>query len=138
MSGTALLGSLEKHVDVDGELYGITSRSRSEIVLPSLQARLPSVEVHGGHLTKLRVLLVKIQTLRLANVGATGDGEVHHALLLDLPHCLVDFTQWSRDLVDRLYTAVVGDNLVLDRSCPQTKLEQVTNKMLVNNDEFAR
>ena len=74
----------------------------------------------------------------MANVGASGDGEVHHALLLDLPYCLVDFAYRLGYLGDRLHAAVVGDDLVLDRSSPQTELEQVTNEMLVNNDEFAR
>ena len=60
---SAFVSRLEEHVDVDGELDGIASRSRSEIVLPSLEAGLPRVEVHGRHLIKLRVLLVKIQTL---------------------------------------------------------------------------
>ena len=48
------------------------------------------MEVHSGHLVKGRVLLVQVETLGLADVGATSNGEVNHTLLLDLPDCLVD------------------------------------------------
>lgn len=38
LSGTAFIGSLKEHVNIHGELYGVTSWSRPEIVLTSLQA----------------------------------------------------------------------------------------------------
>ena len=137
MGGAALLSSLKERFDIDGELNSIASRSRSEIVLTSLQPRLPGMEVHGRHLVKLRVLLVEVQTLRLANVGASCHSLVHHTLLLDFPDGLVHLTESFRDLRDVLHTSVVCYDLVLDRGCPKAKFEQVSDQMLVHADEFA-
>ena len=96
------------------------------------------MEVHSGHFAKLWVLLVKVETLRLANVWASCDSQVHHTLLLNLPHCLVDFTESLRDLGDGLNGAVVRDNLILDSSRPKSNLEQVSHQMLVYDDKFTR
>lgn len=71
--GGTLVSCLQKHVNVDREFDGVSGWSRAEVVLAGLEAVPPRVEVHGGHLTKHRVSLVKIQGLRLADVGATAD-----------------------------------------------------------------
>lgn len=46
LSGVAIFRSLEQGLDIDGELDGITSWSRSEVVLTGLEAALPGVEMH--------------------------------------------------------------------------------------------
>ena len=56
------------------------------------------MEMHGRHLIKLWIFLVEIETLRLADIWASGNSEIQHALLLDLPHSLVDFAELLRDL----------------------------------------
>ena len=73
------------------------------------------MEMHGIHLVKLRVLLVKIETLRLTDVRSTSDRQIHHTFLLNLPHCLVNVADVLRDLGDILHTAIVRNDLVLDR-----------------------
>ena len=72
------------------------------------------MEVHQGHLVELRVFLVEIETLRLADIGTSGNGKVHHLLLADLPDCLVDVFDILRNLLDGLHTSVVCNDLVLD------------------------
>ena len=94
------------------------------------------MEMHSGHLVKRWVLLVQVETLRLADVGATADSEVYHAPLLDLPDGLVEFFDVVGNLLDALNTAVASNDLVLDRSSPQANLEQVTHKVLIDDDEF--
>ena len=84
------------------------------------------MEVHGRHLAKLRVLLVKVKTLRLANVGASSDGQIHHLFLLNLPDCLVDLTERLRNIRDLLHATIVCNNQILDLCCPETNLEQVS------------
>ena len=86
----------------------------------------------------MRVFLVEVKTLGLTNVRASGDGKVHHFLLTDLPHCLVDIFQVLRNLFDPLNTAVVGNNLVFDGRVPEVELDQVSHQMLVYADEFTR
>jgi len=81
------------------------------------------MEMHGGHLVKLWVLLIEVQALRLANIGASGNGQVHHAFLFDLPDGLIDFAKIFRNLRDLLHTTVIGDNLVLDLGRPQANLQ---------------
>lgn len=76
------------------------------------------MEMHGRHFAKLWVLLVKVQTLRLANVGTSSNSQVHHLLLLDLPDCLVNLTKSLRDLRDLLHATIVRNDLVLDLGCP--------------------
>ena len=137
LSGAALVSRLKEHVDIDSELDGVTSWPRSEVVLAGLQARLPGVEVHRRHFGELRVLLVEVKTLGLADVRASGDGEVHHSLLLDLPNGLVDFTQMLRDLRDVLHAAIVGNDLVLDSSCPQAELKEISDEVLVHDNELS-
>ena len=81
------------------------------------------MEVHRRHLAKLWVLLVEIQTLRLANVRASCYGQIHHALLLDLPDRLIHFTKVLRDLRNVLDASVVCDDLILYRRCPEINLK---------------
>lgn len=81
------------------------------------------MEVHRGHLIKCWVLLVEIQTLRLADVGASCDSQVHHALLLDLPDSLIHFTKLLRNLRNVLYASIVSDDLILDRGRPEVNLK---------------
>ncbi len=45
--GGAFISCLEEHIDVDSELYSVTSWSRSEVVLPSFESVSPGVELHG-------------------------------------------------------------------------------------------
>lgn len=47
LSSVATFRSLKQGLDVDGELDGVTGWSGSEVVLSSLEATLPGVEVHG-------------------------------------------------------------------------------------------
>ena len=95
------------------------------------------MEVHRRHLAELGVLLVQVKGLRLADVGAASNGEVHHTLLFDLPDCLVDLAGLCRDLSDRLHGAVESNDLVFNLSRPQAKLNEVSDEMLVDNDELA-
>ena len=98
--GVSSVSCFEQHVYVDSELDGVASWSRPEVVLSSLQSLAPSVEMHHRHLVKLRVFLVEVQTLRLTDVRASGNCKVHHLLLADLPHCLVDLFNVIRYLLD--------------------------------------
>lgn len=86
----------------------------------------------------MRVFLVEVQTLGLTNVGASGDGKVHHFLLTDLPHSLVDVFHVLRNLLDPLDTAIVGNDLVLDGGGPEVELDQVSHEVLVDADELTR
>ena len=134
--GVSSVSCFEQHVYVDSELDGVASWSRPEVVLSSLQSLAPSVEMHHRHLVKLRVFLVEVQTLRLTDVRASGNSKVHHLLLADLPHCLVDLFNVIRYFLDRLDAAIVSDNLVLDGSIPKIQLDQVSHEMLVDTDKF--
>ena len=82
--------------------------------------------------------MVKIETLRLADVGSTGYSQVHHALLLDLPYCLVDLTESLWDLRDRLHASIVCNDLIFNGCGPEVEFEQVTDKVLVHDDKFTR
>ena len=75
--------------------------------------------MHGGDLAELWILLIEVQTLRLADVGTTGDRQVHHALLTDFPHGLVDLTEVLWDFLDVLHAAIVGYDLVFDGGRPE-------------------
>ena len=114
----ATIGSLEQHVNVDRKLDSISRWPRSEVVLASLESCSPGVEMHCRHLTELRVFLIEVQALRLADERASCDSEVHHLFLTDLPNCLVNFFYVVWNLCYSLNTAVVCNDLVLDRGCP--------------------
>ena len=60
---TTLISCLQEHAHVHCEFDCVASRSRSEVVLTSFEAVFPGVEMHHGHLVKLRVLLVEVQRL---------------------------------------------------------------------------
>ena len=136
--GVSSVSCFEQHVYVDSELDGVASWSRPEVVLSSLQSLAPSVEMHQRHLVKLRVFLVEVQTLRLADVRSSGNSKVHHFLLADLPHGLVDLFDVIRDFFDILNATIVGDNLVLDGGIPKIQLDQVPHEMLVDANKFTR
>lgn len=57
----AIVSSLKKHVHVDSELDRVTSRSRPEVVLTSLEPVSPSVELHRGHLIMRGIRLVQVE-----------------------------------------------------------------------------
>jgi glyoxylase-like metal-dependent hydrolase (beta-lactamase superfamily II) len=96
------IGSLKELLDVDCELDGIAGRSRPQVVQASLEALLPPMEVHGGHLCEVRIGHVNVQALRLANVGTTSYGKVDKALLWDLPDSFVELLDVRGDDLDLL------------------------------------
>jgi len=61
--GVACVSSLKKLLDVDRELNRITRRSGTEVIQASLEAILPSIEVHGGHLGKVCLCHVDVEAL---------------------------------------------------------------------------
>ena len=121
--GVSSVSCFKQHVYVDSELNGVTSWSWSEVVLSSLQSLAPTVEMHQWHLVKCGVFLVQVQTLRLADIWSSGNGKVHHLLLTDLPHSLVDLFNVIGDFFDVLNTAIVGDDLVFDGGVPKIQLD---------------
>jgi hypothetical protein len=57
--------------------------------LAGLEAFLPGVEVHRGHFGKVGFCHVDIETLGLANIGASGNGTIKEGTLWDFPNSLV-------------------------------------------------
>ena len=96
------------------------------------------MEVHHRHFVELRVLLVQVETLRLADIWTSGDSQIHHFLLADFPDCLVNLFNLSWDFLDSLHAAIVSNNLVFDRSVPEVELDQISYEVLVDADEFSR
>lgn len=86
----------------------------------------------------MRVFLVKVQALGLANVGSSCNGKVHHFLLADLPYRSVDVLDVLRNLFDSLNAAIVGNDLVFDFGGPEIEFDQLPHKMLVDADKFTR
>lgn len=69
----SLISGLKQALHVNSKLYGITSWSRSEIILSSFQTRPPCIEMHRRHLLKDWIRQVQIETLGLANKWTATD-----------------------------------------------------------------
>ena len=82
--------------------------------------------------------MVEVETLRLADIGSSCNSEIHHLFLTDLPYCLVNFFQISRDLFYTLYASIVSNNLVLDSGIPKIELDQISDQMFIYTDKFTR
>lgn len=93
---------MKELLNIDGELDSIAGRSRPQVVQASLEALLPPMEVHGGHLCEVGIGHVNVQALRLANVSTTGYCKVDEALLWDLPHGFVELLDVRWDDLDLL------------------------------------
>ena len=85
------------------------------------------MEVHGGHLSEVRIRHINVQALRLANISATGNGKVDEALLWDLPDRFVELLDVRWDGLDLLDRAVESQKCILDIRGPETELNQVVN-----------
>jgi len=136
--GAALVGGLQQHVHIHCELNCVAGRARPKVVLASLEARSPRVEVHVRHLVVLWVGLVQIQRLRLANEGSTANRQVDQVLLLDFPNRFVQLLDVGWDLRDILDRAVISHNLILDFRGPQIQSDQIAHQVLVDADKLAR
>ena len=72
----AALSRLEQGRHIHRELDSVAGRARPEVILPGFEPAAPRVEMHRGHPLILRVLLIEIQTLRLADVRSAGRSHV--------------------------------------------------------------
>lgn len=137
MIGLTSISCLEKGLDIDSELDGVSGRSRSEVVLASLEPVAPCVEMHRAHLANIRILLIKIQTLGLTDVRASSNRQIHHSLLFDFPNSLINLFDIIRNLPNALDTSIVSNNSVFDFGGPQVQVNQVFNQMFVDTDELS-
>ena len=80
--------------------------------------------------------MVKVKALRLADVRSSGNGQVHHLLLADLPDSLIDVLDVLGNLFDCLHTTVIRNDLILDLRSPKVKFDKVSHEVLVDADEF--
>ena len=96
------------------------------------------MEMHHRHFVELWVFLIEVETLRLADIWPSCNSEIHHLFLTDLPYCLVNFFQISRNLFYTLYASIISNNLVLDRGIPKIELDQISDQMFIYADKFTR
>lgn len=75
---------------------------------------LPCVEVHCGHLVVHWVGLVQVQRLRLTNVGAATDGQIHELLLGNFPNSFIELLDVRGNQRNAKDGAVVGNDLVFN------------------------
>ena len=86
---------------VHGELDGLGGGLSPQVVHPSLQTQLPTVEVHRAHLAKVWLGNVDVKGLGLVDVGAPVGRLSQHVLLADLPHSLVQVADFFGDFLKK-------------------------------------
>ena len=96
------------------------------------------MEMHHRHFVELWVFLIEVETLRLADIWSSCNGEIHHLFLTNLPYCLVNFFQISWNFFYTLYASIVSNNLVLDSGIPKIELDQISDQMFIHTDKFTR
>lgn len=106
------LDIIQKRLNIQGELDGISGGTRSQVVLPCLQALGPGIEVRRGQLIVRGLCHVDVQALRLADEGSSCASQVDQGFLRDLPNILVEVFQVLWDRLDFLDTAIVSNQLV--------------------------
>ena len=82
--------------------------------MASLQPIFPSIEVHGGHFAEVWISHVQVETLRLADIGTSSNGQINETLLRNFPYSLVQLFDLVRDASNGLDTSIVSKKLVFD------------------------
>lgn len=119
--------------------------------------QLPSVEVHAGEFTIVRLSNMNVERLALVDVSSTICSHLQDSLLRDLPDCFIELLQICRDSFNilrkksgarspmkrseqthlslqlnfYLYGAVLSNQLVLHVLVPQTSFCEVLEQVRV-------
>src|SRR6266403_1054368 len=110
---------------VERKLDRLCRRARAEVVHTSLEAALPTIEMHTCQLTSCWCLKMHVKALTLANECAAVRRQVEHLLLRDLPYGLVDRLDVRRNLRNCLDRAVVGDDPVFHVIIPKLEVDEL-------------
>jgi hypothetical protein len=124
-----LLGLCKRGL-IDGELDGISLRTRAQVVHTRLQTFLPGVEVHRGELSSRRLRDVDVERLTLADVSSTIRSLIDDRFLLDLPDRLEQIFDVLGDTSYVLHASFIRDDLIANLCRPHPTLNQLLEQIL--------
>lgn len=136
-TGVEALRSLESG-SINSKLDGVGGRTGSKVIATSLEASLPSIEVHGSELRERGVGEMDVKGLGLVNESSSVSRKVDDSLLRNLPDCSINLLEIIGDVGDGLNGTAGGNDKLLHVVVPKVKVDEVSQQPRADHLEIAR